>query len=122
MKEWKAWTPEERKLLTDCWKTHTPAQIGKALKRTANQVKSEAWKLGLRNPVGSVKVNNTKPITLTGVLLKQIEKSKKQAKILADPTIGKVPFRVNAKTVVYINANSTPEQKEALIKQYSNPV
>ncbi|MBS1642739.1 MAG: hypothetical protein JST94_11915 [Bacteroidetes bacterium] len=122
MKEWRAWTSAERSFLNENWKNYTPAEIGKALKRNATQVKSEAWKLGLRNPVGSVKINTTKPLTLPNVLLKQWEKNKKQPKPIVDPTVGKIPFRVNAKTVVYISSNATAEQKEALIKKYSNPV
>lgn len=111
------WTKEDKNFLTDNWHIMSLGDIAKQLHRSENAVKNRAFMMGLRkeriaNPMPPMCLPTTKNNK------KYAQKASSKAKKVSDPVAGKIPVRIDYRTVIYVAAGTPQKEIDKIVQRY----
>ena len=124
MQKGKSWTVDDLNFLKENWGVLTSTQLILKLNRTIKSIGSKAGKLGLKAKIIKKETSKAVPLQkMKGLTLHNSPGVRVQQKVFeVKPwsSKGKTPYRIDAKTVVYIPDTMTNEEAREVIKMYKD--
>lgn len=111
------WTKEDNDFLTVNWHSMTTEDIAKKLHRSENAVKNRANMMGLRKK-GFVTPMRPMCLPTTNNNKKYAQRANAKSKKVVDPVAGKIPVRIDHRTVIYVAAGTPQKEIEKIMQRY----